>query len=124
MRTNDESGFKAALNAAFSVYKTELPEPAIAIWWAAMKPYGLGEMRAALEAHMTNPDSGQYFPKPADVIQIILDKEKKAKTKRCWNCQGDLAKLGSTKLRHDYVCNPCYADYMAGMWNPAKEGAA
>lgn len=116
MRANDESGFKTALNAAFSVYKMEIPEPAIAIWWSAMKPYGLVEMRAALETHVTDPTAGQYFPKPADVIKIILDRGKKAKTKRCWNCQGDLAQLGSTKLRHDYVCNPCYTDYLAGKW--------
>ncbi len=44
---------------------------ALALWWNALKQYDLPAVREGLNRHMQNPDTGQYMPKPADVIKFI-----------------------------------------------------
>ena len=49
---------------AISVFLTEL-------YWQALKDFELQDVEKALQAHIHNPDCGQYFPKPADVVRFI-----------------------------------------------------
>lgn len=37
-----------------------------------MQPYALNEVTRALTAHIRNPDSGSYLPKPADAIKGLV----------------------------------------------------
>ena len=120
MQSSSLAHFRVRLGSVFSVYGKELGEDILAIWWGAMKPYNLQEIDAALRVHVANPDLGQYCPKPADVIKTITDKAKKEPIERCWNCQGDLAQLGRTKLLAGYVCNPCYQGYLNSEWSPGR----
>jgi hypothetical protein len=41
------------------------------VWWAAMKPFDLDAVKDALNRHCVNPDSGQFLPKPADVVRML-----------------------------------------------------
>ena len=43
----------------------------LAIWWQALKHCEFGEVKAALNAHVVNPDKGQFMPKPADVMEFL-----------------------------------------------------
>ncbi len=41
------------------------------LYWKTLKCYELFKLKKAFEAHIRNPDSGQYFPKPADLVRLI-----------------------------------------------------
>lgn len=43
----------------------------LTIWFAALQRYDLAEIRGALSKHVSNPDTGQFPPKPADVVRYI-----------------------------------------------------
>lgn len=38
---------------------------------AALKDFGIEAVARGFTAHVQNPDNGQYFPKPADIVKII-----------------------------------------------------
>lgn len=122
MRNNDLDAFKETLTSVYSLYRTDLSQDIIELWWRALKPHNLTDVRKALAEHVAEPEGGQFFPKPADVIKSIA-KNTTDPIHRCWNCQGDLAKLGSAKLRFGYVCGPCYQDYLEGKWSWHKAQA-
>lgn len=44
-----------------------------ALFFAALSPYGIAEVKAGLMAHVRDPKRGQYLPMPADVIAQIND---------------------------------------------------
>src|SRR5690606_26216344 len=41
------------------------------VWWEAMKPFDFAAVADALNRHCVNPDSGQFMPKPADVVKML-----------------------------------------------------
>ncbi len=42
------------------------------IYWQSLKCFELEDVQKALQAHIHNPDCGQFFPKPADVVRFIV----------------------------------------------------
>lgn len=73
MQDNDYYEFVVYLNATAEMLSNGrvLSPKAIAMWWNLMKGYDLDAIRAAFDAHMRNPDTGQYMAKPADVVKMI-----------------------------------------------------
>lgn len=69
MQSSEFSPFKAALQKTFALYDKPLNDVVLSVWWEALQPYALQEVTRALTAHIRNPDSGQYVPKPADVVK-------------------------------------------------------
>jgi hypothetical protein len=59
------------LTAALSVYGQVLTPMSTEVWLAALDPFPIAEVSAALSAHIRNPDVGQYPPKPADVVRAL-----------------------------------------------------
>jgi len=41
------------------------------IFYEAVKPYGYEAVKNAFSTHIKNPDTGQFMPKPADIVRII-----------------------------------------------------
>lgn len=71
MQSADFNAFKQALIKVFALYDKPLTDVVLSVWWEALQPYALQEVTRALTAHVRNPDSGSYLPKPADVIKGI-----------------------------------------------------
>ncbi|MCM1128975.1 MAG: DUF6475 domain-containing protein [Alistipes senegalensis] len=71
MTQDDFEKFEDMLSGVGEVYGKELSEFALAIWWEALKGYDLTAMRNALSRYVTNPDNGQFMPKPADVVRMM-----------------------------------------------------
>lgn len=71
MQQPDYDQFAQVINAVAELHGKKLSEMAIALWWNNLKAYDLAAVREGLSRHMQNPDSGQYMPKPADVIRMI-----------------------------------------------------
>jgi hypothetical protein len=71
MQLTDKLAFKQLLTGIGLLYGKTLHEAVLAIWWQALKHCEFSEVRAALNAHVVNPDKGQFMPKPADVIEYL-----------------------------------------------------
>ncbi|WP_302356655.1 DUF6475 domain-containing protein [Alcaligenes sp. YSL9] len=71
MQQADFEQFSQMLNAAADLYGKTMSGMAISLWWNALSQYDLSAVRDGLSRHMQSPDSGQFMPKPADVIRMI-----------------------------------------------------
>lgn len=72
MNKEDFEKFGQILSALSDMYGGKSPSPyVVGIWWNALKDYDFSEVSKALSSHVNNPDSGQFMPKPADVVKAI-----------------------------------------------------
>lgn len=71
MTENDKPQFAQMWGGAWAMYGKEATKPILSMAFEALRAYDLGEVRQGLSKHMQNPDSGQFAPKPADVIKHI-----------------------------------------------------
>lgn len=71
MKREDADPFRQVIAATYTLYGKELSAQALSLWFEALKRYELRAISAALSAHCTNPDTGQFLPRPADVVKMI-----------------------------------------------------
>ena len=71
MKTEDRGQFADLLTATMQVYGTPLSVQAIGIWWSSLEGYSIEQVRAAFSAHVKDPATGKFSPKPADLIGKI-----------------------------------------------------
>lgn len=71
MNAADREQFAAALVAMSEVYRHELSESMLSVYWAVLSRYDLQSVLHALEAHAADPDHGHFMPKPADLVRVI-----------------------------------------------------
>lgn len=71
MQTHDTETFTELLAGVFDLYQREISTFAARIWWEALKDYDIAVVSQAFSCHITNTDTGQYLPKPADIIRAI-----------------------------------------------------
>ena len=77
MQTEDRTRFASAIHGTFEIYSTKpVSEQLMDIWWATLKPYDIADVCRALTKHISDPERGQYAPKPADVIRFLASGEK------------------------------------------------
>jgi hypothetical protein len=67
----DRRPFAAMLKAIAELYGRDLSAAVVGMYWSALAPYNLAAVRLAFDRHARNPDSGQFMPKPADLIRMI-----------------------------------------------------
>lgn len=71
MQRNDFPRFTEALTAMAELYGREMSEAAIAMWWKLLEGYHIEQVTKALHACVSDPDQGQFMPKPASVIRAV-----------------------------------------------------
>ena len=71
MRAEELTDFTDLLAGVFDLYGKPVSEFATQVWWEALRPYDLPAVRLAFSRHVQNPDTGQFVPKPADVIRML-----------------------------------------------------
>lgn len=71
MVDNDKIQFKEMLAASWGLYDKTLTSGILTLFWESLKKYDIKEISAALSRHTVNPDSGQFAPKPADIVRYI-----------------------------------------------------
>lgn len=69
MQQRDFDRFGAALTALAELYGKSLSQGAIALWWQALERFDFEQVSKAIRAHTENAESGQFMPKPADLIR-------------------------------------------------------
>lgn len=71
MTPNQKSQFFATLTGVCELYGKSATPELLALYWQLLVGYDLMEVQRAFQAHAMNPDTGQFMPKPADVVRHI-----------------------------------------------------
>lgn len=71
MQQDDFDSFSEMLQAVAEYCGKPLSAGVIAIYWQGLRDLDLQALRHALNAHVQNPDSGQWMPKIADIRRML-----------------------------------------------------
>lgn len=71
MTPQEYEQFVTVIADVHEFYKQPLSEFSLTVWWEAMRQYDLSAVSDALGRHVVNPDTGQFMPKPADVVRML-----------------------------------------------------
>lgn len=71
MTPDDFEGFSALMSITAEQYGKTMSNGLLKLYWQALEQYDFAAVRAALSAHIQNPDVGQFMPKIADIIRVI-----------------------------------------------------
>ncbi len=71
MQAEDKMKFAGLIGNVYAFYRQDSSDFALGVWWEAMKPFDFTAVADALNRHCVNPDSGQFMPKPADVVKML-----------------------------------------------------
>lgn len=72
MELSDKNQFAQLLELTAQLYDKRMHQAMLQIYWHALATYHFEVVRKGFNAHIQNPDSGQFFPKPADIIRHII----------------------------------------------------
>lgn len=71
MQTQDIQKFTMLMAGIGELYGKTISSHLIDIYWQVLRKYELDDVQNAFQGHVKNPDCGQFFPKPADIIRFI-----------------------------------------------------
>lgn len=71
MKVHEIPEFKACLEVVMSFYSKDVTETVLNIWLSVCEPFTLEQVKKAFNAHVVNPENGQFAPKPADIIKLL-----------------------------------------------------
>ncbi|RKR46286.1 DUF6475 domain-containing protein [Paraburkholderia sp. BL17N1] len=71
MITTDKAKFFDLMADVLAFYGKDFSDFAGRVWWEALRAYDLPAVQDAFNRHCVNPDSGQFAPKPADVVKML-----------------------------------------------------
>lgn len=71
MKTSDFEQFSEGLAGVYAFYGKEVSQFAADVWWNAMRQFDLPAVTDAFNRHLMNPDTGQFLPKPADIVRML-----------------------------------------------------
>jgi len=71
MQAHDALKFTTLIATIGELYGKAVSIELTDIYWHTLKRFQLEDISLALEAHIGNPDCGQFFPKPADIVRFI-----------------------------------------------------
>ena len=71
MQAADKVPFTALILKTWRFYGKAPTGEEVADWYELLEGFQLEAVAAAFKAHLTDPDRGQYLPKPADVIRHL-----------------------------------------------------
>jgi len=66
------------------MYGRKMSESALEMYCAAMRQYEVDEVRAALDAHMRDQDTGRFMPLPAHLIGHLQAKDGRPTADEAW----------------------------------------
>jgi hypothetical protein len=71
MQPNEINEFTRVLSSVSVLYAKAMSKALVELYWAALSSFELGAVKQALQSHVQSPDTGQYMPKPADVVRFL-----------------------------------------------------
>lgn len=71
MRNEQNPEFLELMNGLGEYYGRALSEALLDIYWESLKNHELDDVARALQLHINDPDTGQYFPRMADITRHL-----------------------------------------------------
>lgn len=71
MNTNDLEAFDALWTQAYEIYGKRMEPRVVYMVFQSLIAFSIEDIERALARHMTNPDNGQFPPKPADIVRLL-----------------------------------------------------
>lgn len=71
MNDNNRVEFQEVWTATYAMYRRRVSDSMLDLAFGALAPYSIEDVRRGITAHIRNPDTGQFPPKPADVIKHV-----------------------------------------------------
>lgn len=71
MHNDDQSVFCKGLAGVYDFYGKQVSVFAMDVWWQALKLFDSQAVKDAFNRHLVNPDTGQFLPKPADIVRML-----------------------------------------------------
>lgn len=71
MKETQYKDFKEGMVGVMSLYSKDLSNFGMDIWWGALRGYDLNAVKDAFNRYVVNPDTGQFPPKPADIVRML-----------------------------------------------------
>lgn len=103
MQTDDFQKFHDGIVGVMGFYGKSVSSFALDVWWTALKGHDLAAIVDAFNRHLANPDSGQFPPKPADIIRMLQGSTQDAAL-RAW------AKVDRAVRRIGTYCDVAFDD--------------
>ena len=69
----NKAEFLEMLQGVYEFYgrRAQLGDFSVQVWWMACQEFDLPQVSKAFSKHLMNPESGQYLPKPADIVKAL-----------------------------------------------------
>ena len=69
----NKAEFLEMLQGVYEFYgrRSQLGDFAVQVWWMACQEFDLTQVSKAFSKHLMNAESGQYLPKPADIVKAL-----------------------------------------------------
>lgn len=100
MRNEEAQQFRDFIQSTFEVFGTKTSADALTIWWNALAPYSLDQVRGALSEHVR---TSVYPPKPADVIRAINAHDGRPGAEEAWGIALSASDEGATVVWTDEI---------------------
>jgi len=71
MEKPDIPHFMKLIARVGEIYGKPISASLAELYWQSLECFEFEDVKKSLEAHVHNPDCGQFFPKPADIIRFI-----------------------------------------------------
>ena len=71
MDRKDYHAFSEAMVQLGVLYRHPIEPFLVEMYWEALQRFRFADIACALRAHIQNPDTGQFLPKPADVVRFL-----------------------------------------------------
>ncbi|MEE9452640.1 MAG: DUF6475 domain-containing protein [Gammaproteobacteria bacterium] len=83
MHDSQAMAFSELMTGVAAICKQDLPKTVLELYWRALKRFDFADIERALQTHISDPDVGQFLPKPADIIRR-LEGSGEDKAQRAW----------------------------------------
>lgn len=112
MQQADFDDFSAMLTVVADYCSKQLSPGVISLYWQGLQDLDIAAVRQALNAHVQNPDTGQFMPKIADIRRMLGGTTRDAAL-MAWNkVQEAVGRAGSYRsvCFDDPIINRCLLD--------------
>lgn len=81
---NEQNEFAQMLINIAVIYRHQINPNLLNLYWLVLQHYPWEEVVKAFELHLQDPDTGQFMPKPADIIRIIKGGGSQTQSLKAW----------------------------------------
>jgi len=72
MKKSESTKFAKLMVAIGTLNGKDLPPEVVELYWRSLKCFAWADVHRALQAHIDNPDGGQFMPKPANIRRLLI----------------------------------------------------